>query len=308
MKNQDENKKVGEQENKEPGKQNKSKSTSQKKIEANQRNSLRSTGPKTKDGKLWSRINALKHGLFASALYVSGREKPEFDLLHQALYNQLVPDSILQQLGFERVVVASWRWKLGLRIEQKAFKACLEVEENGQHVSDVTIENVLPMRWYGTNRKEIRRGVAFLSSLLRDVEANGLLHAGDWKERVIKAFGLEFYDTLTYWEPINVAAIQMAKAVIGHAANYNMPLPSSLTSEVKNSQTSDSGSNLQMVVKIIDLMRQHLQDRLRMSESERDGPDQDQIRLDLASRYVNAATRELERATNAYVELKTQGM
>ena len=40
--------------------------TSQRRIEANRRNALRSTGPRTQDGKARSRLNAVKHGLSAS--------------------------------------------------------------------------------------------------------------------------------------------------------------------------------------------------------------------------------------------------
>ena len=36
-----------------------------KKLEANRRNALKSTGPKTKEGKLFASQNALKHGLNA---------------------------------------------------------------------------------------------------------------------------------------------------------------------------------------------------------------------------------------------------
>jgi hypothetical protein len=44
--------------------------TSVKQIEANRRNALKSTGPRTQDGKGRSRMNALRHG-FASAAKVS---------------------------------------------------------------------------------------------------------------------------------------------------------------------------------------------------------------------------------------------
>ena len=37
---------------------------SPRKLEANRRNALKSTGPKTPTGKAYSRRNALKHGLF----------------------------------------------------------------------------------------------------------------------------------------------------------------------------------------------------------------------------------------------------
>ncbi len=43
---------------------------SPRKIAANRQNALKSTGPKTPQGKAYSRTNALKHGLFAMDLSV----------------------------------------------------------------------------------------------------------------------------------------------------------------------------------------------------------------------------------------------
>ena len=42
--------------------------TSQKRIDANRRNALRSTGPKTAEGKNQSRRNGLVHGLAATVV------------------------------------------------------------------------------------------------------------------------------------------------------------------------------------------------------------------------------------------------
>jgi hypothetical protein len=46
---------------------------SEKQIEANRRNALKSSGPRTQEGKTRSRMNALRHG-FASAAPVTARE------------------------------------------------------------------------------------------------------------------------------------------------------------------------------------------------------------------------------------------
>ena len=52
--------------------------TTRKQIEANCRNSIRSTGPKTRIGKAESKMNAMKHGLLAADLVVRGEDPVEF--------------------------------------------------------------------------------------------------------------------------------------------------------------------------------------------------------------------------------------
>jgi len=291
-------------------KTNKKEGISQKKIQANQKNAMHGTGPTSEAGKLLSRMNALKHGIFARELKVSDEEKPEYELLYRALYVDLAPNSILQQIGFERVAWFCWRWKLTLRLEMKQLKARLEFNENEQPQTDAPTESVLPTSWYGASNGELRAGLTFLSSLLQDVEANGRIHADDWKDRVIKAFGQKFYDSLTEWVPMNIATIQVAEMLSAHAANFNMPLPSTIAPDLKNDRTTvDPRLNWQMGTKLIDLMRQHLEGLLRMNKLGTDGHDQGQgaATLDLASRYVTTATRDLERAVKWYMDLKTQG-
>jgi hypothetical protein len=46
--------------------------TSDKKAEANRRNALKSTGPKTPGGKAAVRLNALKHGLLSQDILLPG--------------------------------------------------------------------------------------------------------------------------------------------------------------------------------------------------------------------------------------------
>ena len=48
--------------------------TSEKKAEANRRNALKSTGPKTPEGKAAVRLNALKHGLRSEEVLLPGED------------------------------------------------------------------------------------------------------------------------------------------------------------------------------------------------------------------------------------------
>jgi len=50
--------------------------TSDKQAEANRRNALKSTGPKTPEGKDAVRLNALKHGLLSQEVLSREKTKP----------------------------------------------------------------------------------------------------------------------------------------------------------------------------------------------------------------------------------------
>ena len=284
---------------------------SQNKIKANRKNSTRSTGPKSEAGKLRSRTNALKHGIFVSELRVSDDEKPEFALLHRALDNQLGPASPLQQIGFERVVWASWRWKLAIRLEMTTLNPGLENEQlqNDAPAESAVSTNAVSTKWYGATNRDRRAALGFLSALRQDIKTNGWVHADTWKEPVTKIFGQEFYESLTEWVPMNISGIQLAEMLSAQAANFNMPLPSINATDVKNDRTTvDPRLSWQMGVKVIDLMKQYLEDLAQIHRRGAGAPGerQDSATLDLVTRYVTTATRDLERAVKWYQYLKEQ--
>ena len=92
-----------------------------KKAAANRRNAQLSTGPKTEEGKSWSRRNALKHGILASALIITqgeGAEDPaEFDELLGGLHRDLAPVGTLKEMLVEKIAMCSWRQRRALRCE-----------------------------------------------------------------------------------------------------------------------------------------------------------------------------------------------
>jgi len=49
--------------------------TSEKKAQSNRRNALKSTGPKTPEGKDAVRLNALKHGLLSQEILLPGEDE-----------------------------------------------------------------------------------------------------------------------------------------------------------------------------------------------------------------------------------------
>ncbi len=83
------------------------------KLEANRRNAQKSTGPKTKNGKDVSKLNALKHGLLAQSVVVQGhkfRESPrEFKKLCQEFYADQAPVGPLEEMLVNQIISLTWR-------------------------------------------------------------------------------------------------------------------------------------------------------------------------------------------------------
>ena len=81
----------------------------------------RSTGPKTEAGKHYSRRNALKHSVLASALLVTTGEgaenAAEFEELLGALHEDLSPVGKLEEMMVDKIEVCWWRQKRALRYE-----------------------------------------------------------------------------------------------------------------------------------------------------------------------------------------------
>ena len=95
--------------------------TSQKQIEANRRNGLKSTGPKTPETKAIVSKNAVKHGFRAQHTVIEGESRIEFNEFRDELIRYLNPVGFLEQLFADRFITASWRLRRAIRIEAELF-------------------------------------------------------------------------------------------------------------------------------------------------------------------------------------------
>lgn len=94
---------------------------SDKQLEANRRNALKSTGPKTEEGKSISSKNALTHGLRAQQIVIEGESQEEFDDFCELLIDHLSPDGPLEMLLVDRIAASSWRLRRTGHIEAQIF-------------------------------------------------------------------------------------------------------------------------------------------------------------------------------------------
>lgn len=83
--------------------------TSPRKAAANRANALRSTGPKTPEGKAAVARNAIRHGILSRACLMSGEDRAALDALRAELVAALAPVGAVEELLADQLVGVVWR-------------------------------------------------------------------------------------------------------------------------------------------------------------------------------------------------------
>jgi hypothetical protein len=104
--------------------------TSVKQFEANRRNSLKSTGPKTEAGKQASRCNAVRHGLTAEAVIGALEDAEDYKAFELAITADYDAQSAVERELVLRLASSLWRLRRATSIETGLF----EIQAN--HLSD----------------------------------------------------------------------------------------------------------------------------------------------------------------------------
>ena len=99
---------------------------SARKLAANRRNALKSTGPRTPEGKRISSMNALKHGLRSERVLRELESRTDlaeaFARLREELKRELLPIGSTEQLLVERIVEYAWKLRRAQVIENQASR------------------------------------------------------------------------------------------------------------------------------------------------------------------------------------------
>jgi len=80
-----------------------------KQMEANRLNALKSTGPKTPEGKAAVRLNGLRHGLRARTVVLPGESPQDFQQLCDDLETEWQPQSRTEQFYLEQMAISQWK-------------------------------------------------------------------------------------------------------------------------------------------------------------------------------------------------------
>ncbi len=278
------------------------------KTEANRKNALRSTGPKTPRGKSHSRRNARKHGLYSKELLVSEADRPEFERMRVGLETELKPSKTLRWFAFDYCVVCHWRCKLALRLERRQFARLFQDEQHENTRGEAPDVDPVIERWYGSSRSDTLAGIRALEDAMIGFEKRGYL-GEETKKFLTSGFGSDFVQSLEEWNTMSRDAILLADQIVSHNKDFaDVPdddvKPSSPAAE-KIKVVIDPMQGRHMVGKLLQQQWHSLKNLLLISDRHTlDGnPDAAQS-SDFNPRFLADANREVRRALDWYWSLK----
>jgi len=104
--------------------------TSLRQIEANRRNTLKSTGPRTEAGKGLSRRNAYRHGLTAETVIASLEDIEDYKAFEATIIADYDPETAVERELVLRLASLLWRSRRAILIESGLFAIQAEIVHN----------------------------------------------------------------------------------------------------------------------------------------------------------------------------------
>src|SRR5215470_9596698 len=97
--------------------------SSLKQIEANRLNALKSTGPRTDEGKQRSRCNAVRHGLTAETVIADLEDRQDYEAFETAVASCYEAESAVERELVLRLASVFWRLRQAIGIETALFES-----------------------------------------------------------------------------------------------------------------------------------------------------------------------------------------
>jgi hypothetical protein len=143
--------------------------TSLLQIEANRRNALRSTGPRTDTGRAASSRNALKHGLTAARIILFDEQRDEFERFYDDLIAALNPHGPMETQLAERITINAWRLRRAYRVESGLFERARSAWREGasEQTSDIDLVFLRLSTSHGDELGKLSRYEAAIERSLR---------------------------------------------------------------------------------------------------------------------------------------------
>src|SRR5215207_9117728 len=160
-------------------------SISEERLAANRANAQKSTGPKTREGRAASRMNALKHGLLSQEVLICSphRYESEAELfaLHDRFWDELQPMGPLELMLCDQIVTTHWRLRrvlaaesaeMALSVRRGRSQCGRPFEPETTQLETETYEDDLPLDESAAGCREAQR---LLREIVKAVRRKGAL-------------------------------------------------------------------------------------------------------------------------------------
>jgi hypothetical protein len=107
-------------------------------ITANRANAQKSTGPRSAEGKSASRFNALKHGIDAASIVISGEDPADYDALVAQYQQEYRPQSASEAFHVDTMIRADWQKRRMQNVEADLYHTVL-AESPGNSLAAVLL-------------------------------------------------------------------------------------------------------------------------------------------------------------------------
>jgi hypothetical protein len=123
-------------------------------LQANRRNALRSTGPKTEEGKERSRANALRHGLTAETIVASLEDAEDYKAFEAAIVSDYSAETAVARELVLRLASVLWRLRRATAIETRLLE--MKAETSCTNSGGVETEQLRIYRLFRSSAEGMR--------------------------------------------------------------------------------------------------------------------------------------------------------
>jgi hypothetical protein len=117
--------------------------TSFRQFEANRSNALRSSGPRTDDGKRRSRLNAVRHGLTSETVVANLEDSEDYKAFEATIIADYCPETAVARELVLRLASLLWRLRRATAIETDLFSMHAKELEECERAEPNQSENLI---------------------------------------------------------------------------------------------------------------------------------------------------------------------
>ena len=146
---------------------------SQKQLEANRRNALRSTGPKTDEGRKVAALNARRHHLTGQVTTMTEADRIMHDAFSAAIVENLAPEGAMETQLAQRIATDSWRLNRISAVEDNLFALGHSAKSDEIETEDPEIHAALTAaKVFKAEAKELQLLTLYDQRLNRSIQKN----------------------------------------------------------------------------------------------------------------------------------------